>query len=83
MNFSELRQASYMLCGSQNGLFESLQASYMLCRSENGPPSLYKPHTHFVVVKTDSPNFYKVVKRDSPSFYEFHTRFAAVKTDYL
>ena len=49
---------------------------------------LVEVHTRFAVVKTDSPNLYKlpiakVVQTSSPSLYQFHTRFAVVKTDSL
>ena len=48
---------------------------------------LVEVHTRFAVVKTDSPNLYKLpiaeVTTDSPSLYQFHTRFAVVKTDSL
>ena len=51
-----------------------------------GSPSIYKPHTHFELVKTGSPNLYKpqtrltVFEMDSQSFYMSPTCFVRVKT---
>ena len=67
-------EVSYMLCCSQNIIYELLEASNMLCGGQNelsnfnksqvdlsqtGSPKLYKPSAHFAVAKTDSPNLYK------------------------
>ena len=48
--------------------------------------NLYKPQTHFAVVKTDTPNFFEpytrvLVQTDSLNFEKPPTHFAKVETD--
>ena len=75
---SNVIQATYAICRSQNGLPE-LQASYTHFGSQNGLSEIYNPPTSFAKVNTSPPRF-AVVNTDSPNFYNPPTRFLEVKT---